>query len=224
MPNFKLISAETDLDSMDLVPLDWDAYVGDIPFHVYRIPGFVHSIVHKFGENDYWACRRNEKPTYHTLIKWNGYAPYWGIRVEETNYYESGLGVGYGQGAIMYTTSCWITRNGKEFYRVKAGSLESALVKAQFTLTELQEHPLNFHEIDFDKKLVGRKIYYNEQPAVLLGMSYEGNVHIRSESPGGFRREAWQDSIGVEDIEYYEGRKLEITRDLLSDKIWWFRS
>lgn len=113
-----------------------------------------------------------------------------------------------------------ITRNDEDFYYVPGGRGYS-IPKALMLINEIQEHPLDFCTIDFDKKMVGRKIWYNSQPAIIERyINRQCCVMIipdgaeRFETPAEFAKEhLWGEE---------EARRLKI--DCLADeRVWWFR-
>lgn len=66
----------------------------------------------------------------------------------------------------------YITRNGVPFYRLDpivdhATNVYNGTLRALRLIEEIKRHPLRFDEIDYDKKLIGRHVWYRSQPAII---------------------------------------------------------
>lgn len=151
-----------------------------LPYQVVRVYNtnyepMCHCIGGKYGDNNWYCYRlfhtidhrdRNEyridwniEPSLTNLREFNGEAPVYGIHFCPTNYYRKDE---WRKGA-----DCYITRNGKRFFEISGRDIDYCLPKAQVILTQLQEHPIWFSERGWNKKLVGRKVWYNRQPAIV---------------------------------------------------------
>lgn len=211
----KLIDKDTVIPK--LTPMDWDVVVKGRPFYVAHIPGYVHCI-RGWGEPiDLWAWPRNEEPSYDNLVEYELDSPVaWGLNYHEGRYIKCKWDDTMLRGGAGTT----ITRNDEDFYYVPGGRGYS-IPKALMLIGEIQEHPLNFCTIDFDKKMVGRKIWYNSQPAI-IERYINGQCCVmiipdgaeRFETPAEFAKEPLWDEE--------DARRLKI--DCLADKrVWWFR-
>ena len=77
MCELKYITPETDLTKIE--PNDWDVVVGERGYQVYRVPGYVHTIASRSGNNEYWCCPVGTKPTHKNLIPFDGEPIVWGV-------------------------------------------------------------------------------------------------------------------------------------------------
>lgn len=155
--------------------IDWDLVVNGEPYSVAHMEGFVHTRGGRWGINDLWAWPRGQEPTYHNLIPFNSKYPVtWGLEYIEYNkskYHEHDWGDDSEIDAVCGT---WITRNGKRFYFVR-GEMAYSLPKAQSLIFYINEGPINFNSINWEKKLVGRKIWYNDEPAIVESLWFDEN-------------------------------------------------
>ncbi len=206
-------------DLSKIKPYDWDLEIRGVPYYVCRIEGYCHSISWQGGNetrNELWCYPRNEEPSFGNLVEYNLKSPVaFGIQYDETRYVkckwdecETRMGCG--------TT---ITRNGRPFYRV-SGYRSYSVPKAIALLSEIEEHPLDFLSIDYDKKMIGRKIWYNGQPGVITGY-IDGQCCVMI-APDGFDKWKVPPEFKNELGDYEEERELKIDC-LESKRIWWFR-
>lgn len=213
MAKIKLIDENTDLSHLKK-PIGWDLEVKGVPYDVYRVDGYNHTIGGKYGENCYWACPEGEKPTFENLIGFNGDAPTWGVIFERNNYTKHK----WGETSVECNGSCWITRNGKLFYNIPARFMDYGLAKAQHILVQLlEECPLWLAERNWKENAIGRKIWYREQPAIITRISSDNELWIVPDGIEKFKAPVYWGNDDYED--YSDGLMVE----LLSPNIYWFR-
>lgn len=212
----KLINETTDIDSLKIRPLSWDIVINDRPYYACFIEGYVHSIGGHFGANNIWAYPRDEKPTYKNLIEFESNTTVcWGLRYEpklntKTKWDETRV---YDHNKIV------ITRNGKDF--CYCYTLEEAFYKLKL----VDEHLMNLFEIDFDKNVVGRKIWWRNEPAIITGFNWGiGTVNIK---PDGMNRFSIPNEFNQndEDREFYCGGEglSSLHTSIFDNHIGWFR-
>ena len=87
MSEIRLITEDTDIDSLKMSKMDWDVEVKGVPYQVVRIEGYIHSIGGRWGENNLWMYPRFEVPTYGNLVEYccNNCGVCWGIKYEPHN-------------------------------------------------------------------------------------------------------------------------------------------
>ncbi|MEN2464943.1 hypothetical protein [Ornithinibacillus sp. JPR2-1] len=214
MAQIKLIDENTDLSKLKN-PVGWDLEIKGVPYDVYRVDGYIHTIGGKFGENCYWACPAGANPSYYNLIEFNGDAPTWGVIFDRVNYTKNK----WGEKSVEANGNCWITRNGKNFYRVPARYLDYGLAKAQYLLVKLlEECPLWLAERKWKENAIGRKIWYQNQPAKITRINDENELWVVPDGIDRFIAPAhWNGIMGWDS--YSEGLYV----DLLSEDIYWFR-
>jgi hypothetical protein len=221
---FKSPDKDTDFSKIDKTKYNWDLVINGKPYDIWRLDGFIHLIGGKYGNNDLWCCPADEEPSFENLIGFDGEAPTWGIQASKGNYVKTKWGDTECRGGGGWT----ITRNGVPFYEGGCRDLEYGLSKAQAELVKIQEHPIGFGMRDWEDELVGRHIYYHEQPAIITSVIGDGQLCAMiapdkqftewfkphcwySESDGDFGwDEEWQSMGAIKD-------------DLLILHIWWFR-
>jgi hypothetical protein len=235
--------------------LDWDCVIRGLPWQVVRatyhpeglpekdkFPRSIgihlnHCLGGRHGENN-WYCyplyRRinkdnirddpeyelfDEGPTPDNLIKYNGRSVNWSISFEETNYLR--------KGEMREGGRCTIWRNGKKFFEVGAREMNYGLASAQQIVMRLQEHPINFWSRKWKEELIGRKIWWNNDPCIVSSIiEDQGCVIIQADTKciQFFRPSAWQiDASDVIDpFTHYNGGE-DIKADYLDPHINWFR-
>ncbi|MCM1295180.1 MAG: hypothetical protein NC311_06535 [Muribaculaceae bacterium] len=164
MADIRLIKEDTDLSI--LRPLKWDAVLNGREYKVFDAPGFVHTIGDRWGENSYWACPRDEAPTHSNLVEFNGYAPAWGIKIEEINCYKCK----WDEPEMRQGLIAVITRNGEDFYPVMASNIAYAYAEAYRLLcTKIQEGVINFADYHYwESDIEGHHILYMGRPYTLF--------------------------------------------------------
>lgn len=213
MTDIRLIQKDTILPP--LKHMDWDVVINGIPHYVVQIEGYIHTIGGRYGENDLWAYPRDKAPTYDTLVEFGCDEPVaWGIRFEPHNYTKTKWG----------ETEAWsgggvaITRNGKIFCHV-TGGLNYGIDKARAMIVEFNEHPLNLNFIDFDKKAIGRKVWWRSEPAIVTRYIHKQACVILE--PDGIKRFTVPSEFAKEGSDYYEDGIVKT--NILDPHIWWFR-
>lgn len=215
MSEIKLINKDTDLSKLRK-PVGWDLEVEGVPYDVYRVDGYIHTIGGKWGGNCYWACPAGHRPTYENLIEFSGDAPTWGVTFDRVNYIKSK----WDETSIEANGSCWITRNGKRFYQIPARYMDYGLATAQHLIVRLSEDcPLHLNERTWREQAIGNKIWYEGQPAIITRITQDNDLWIEPDGIEKFKAPIhWGDEFDYED--YEDGLRVE----LLSPNIKWFRN
>ena len=213
MCEIKLVDKNTNLSN--LKPLNWDIIINNRPYYVVRIEGYVHTIGGHWGENNLWAYPRDEKPSYKNLIEFTSdEVVCWGIKYEpeiRTHYK-------YGESETRKVGGVIITRNGKRFYTV-GGGLHYGIDKARVLIEEFKEHPINTYSIDFDKKVIGRKVWWRSQPGIITSW-VDGQACVIIE-PDGIPCFFVPEEFNNDNSFYYVDEPIKA--DILDKHIWWFR-
>lgn len=212
MANIKLIEKDTDLSGLKR-PIGWDLEIKGVPYDVYQVDGHIHTIGGKWGENSYWACPAGETPTYENLVQFNGDAPTWGVTFDRVNYTRNK----WDEDSVECNGQCWITRNGKKFYEIPARYMDYGLAKAQSLLVDLLEScPLYLAERTWKEQAIGKKIWYDGQPAIIERINDENELWV---IPDGIP--CFNPPVGWEGD--YDDYKDGLRTSLLSTSITWFR-
>lgn len=215
--NCRSIEKDTDLSFLRK-PIGWDLEINGEPFDVYSVPGYYHTIGGRYGNNDYWCCPAGVKPTYKNLIGFCGEAPTWGIVYEQGNYIKSK----WSYTEVRRSGNCYITRNDKKFYEIDGRDMDYCLAKAQYYLVQLQEHFISFGLREWKKELIGRKIWFYNDPAIVERViEDQGCVWIKPDSIECFTRHAWD--TNEEDDHWYEEFKDGCKIDYLDKNTQWMR-
>ena len=214
----KLIEKDTDIDSLKMTRYDWDVIVNDKPYFIVRIEGYNHAIRGYDEPLNVWAYPRDEKPCYNNLIPFYSKEPVkWGIIYNPMNSYKTR----HGDGEIDTIGGVTITRNGVPFYTV-GGGLNYGIDKARVLITQIHEHPIDLNMIDFDKKVVGRKVWYRSEPGIITRyINRQACVIIEPDGMKEFSIPAEYDND--EDRCIFDEDRDYIKDEIFSNHICWFR-
>jgi hypothetical protein len=208
----KLINKDTDIDILKIRQLGWDIEIDGRPYYACFIDDYVHSIGGHWGENNIWGYPRDEEPSYDNLIELQIGSPVnWGIRYEPHHT----LKTKWDRTRADTSNQVIITRNGKDFYNC------FSIAKAQAILETIDDHPMNLDEIDFDKKVVGRKIWWRSEPAIITKFNW--GICTVSIKPDGIEHFSIPAEHRKDEIPYYEDGESSIHTSIFDNHIWWFR-
>ena len=215
MTDIKLIDKDTNISELKMRKMDWNVVMNGKPFQVVRIEGYVHTIGGRWGENDLWVYPRDEEPTYENLIEYNSERPVmWGINFNPHHYVRSK----WDETEMRYSGAVTITRNGEDFYTL-FGGMNYGIDKARVLISEIEEHPLGLNEIDYDKNIIGRKVWWRSQPAVIT-MWMKGQACVLLE-PDGI--ESFKKPAEYENDDMMFGEEKDIKTSIFDKHIYWFR-
>ena len=143
----------------------------------------------------------------------------WGINIEETAIIKTKWDDASLRQGVSYT----ITRNDKPLVEGRAGSIEGAYINARKTIFELEDSSAEIGTIDWEQKLIGRKIWYGNDAAIIDHV-FGAEIWIVPDKQAHQDKfttpESWKEESDWMDFSEYEnGLKTEIT----SPKISWFR-
>lgn len=217
MAELREITKDTDLSKCEVHYLNWDVNIKGKDFIVCRIPGYPHGEGGKFGVNDYYCFPADEKPSYENLMPWWSDEPVrWGIRVDSNNYVHHH----WDDSEVDHNYITTITRNDRDFYTIHSRDMSYGIAKAQVFITEVREDVVEVAKRDFDKDLVGRKIWYNGMPAVIDRYIW-GDHSIWIVADNERHRFEFPDYM-KDDYGYWEEYQDGMSVSCLSPKIEWF--
>ena len=209
MSEIRLISARTDISQLHMRKVGWDVVICGRPFQVVDIEGYVHTIGGRWGDNSYWAYPLDEAPTYENLVEFCADDPIcWGITYAPRLYIKGK----WDESKARRTEGIMITRNGELFS--DAHSLIDALQKIE----QYREHPMSLDERGYAEKVIGRKVWWRSQPAVITRF-IKGQACVILE-PDGISKFAVPPEF-ADDPPYYEDN--DIKTSITDGHIWWFR-
>ena len=213
MTDIKLIEKDTNIAELKIEKLNWDVVMRGKPFYVVRIEGYVHTIGGKYGDNNLWAYPRDEEPSYKNLIEFDSEPVLWGINFNPHHYVKSK----WDETEMRYSGEVTITRNGEDFYTLWGG-INYGIDKARVLISEIEEHPLGFNEIDYDTKMIGRKVWWRSQPAVITYL-VRGQACVILK-PDGIEKFKMSEEFKNDDA---FNEELDIKADIFDRHVWWFR-
>ena len=213
MTDIKLIKKDTNISELKMSKIPWDIEINGIPYQVVRIEGYVHSIGGRHGENNLWMYPRNSNPTYETLIEYQceGCGVCWGIRYAPHNYVRTK----WDETECYTSGGAMITRNGKDFYFCRSG-----IDEARWLVKLLNEHPLGLNEYGFAEKMIGRKVWWRSEPAIITSWIGNGQACVILE-PDGI--DSFTKPAEFVDDDCMDDEERDIKTDIFDKHIWWFR-
>ena len=210
MPIIKLIDRTTDISRLKMRQMNWDTVINEKSYFVVSIEDYIHTIGGKYGNNNLWAYPRSEKPSCENLVQFDGEPVCWGINYAPYNHAR------YRHGELETRTigNVFITRNGEKFCDVRGG-----IERARCMMSDFLEHPMDLNEIDFDKNVIGRKVWWRSEPAVVT--SYISGQACVILEPDGIPQFTTPAEFAGEECECYVDD--DVKADILDKHIWWFR-
>jgi hypothetical protein len=205
-----------DMDTLVYKKMPWDVTVGKIPYQVIKVEGHAHTIGGKldWGEgNCFWAYPYGEEMSFDNLIEFDGEpGARWGIEYYPTNY----IKCKYDETEIRKGRHLIITRNEEPFYE---GFMTFHEALSYILDNRLDDHPMDLNNRDFDKNVIGRKVWWRSEPGVITHYC-KGQAAVIIK-PDGIERFTEPREFADDDWPIEED--IEIKADIFSDHIWWYR-
>lgn len=166
---------------------------------------------HSRQDNDIYA--RDE---YGHVYGFDGHRRLIDVKIVSENYLKESH---YSGDEIRKSVTGYIFCDGEQVYEFFSRDPQYALLRAHSLIGELGGHPSAWLSKSERQKLVGRKIYFKQTPAVIASLITEqGAIIIETEDKRPFPAMPW-DSDGF----MVHEPSSTIKEDVLSASIWWFR-
>lgn len=208
--------------------IDWDFELNGKPMQLFKAGDkYCHSIGGKddftndmyFFPLEIWP---NVTPEDCRPFSDRDLAPKWSIHVEPYCSFKTK----WGDESMRSSIIAKIYRNGKCFGAKHGFTHNDAYIAAYSYLQKLIDHPVNFFSRNWKSELLNRKIYYDNQPAIVSNVWVDEsgcNIYVKpdKEKIAGFVPQGhWlEDKDEVQNWEYDEGTGAELT----CSSIYWFR-
>ena len=134
------------------------------------------------------------------------------VEIEEYNYLKQS---GLSGDEVRKGGTCRIFFNGKQVYEFFFREVERAFHRAASVVDALKESPSSMWE---SEKLLGRKIYYRDHPAIITSVIAEQGCIIVEPDGCVFSTPPWALQDG-----YPAGNSQSVKTEVISPDIWWFR-
>lgn len=215
MAEINLIQKE-EIPNLKFSKLNWDVVMNGKAYQVIKVKDHAHCIGGKldYGEgNNLWAYPLNEEMTYENLVEFDGVpGARWGFEYKPAHYIRNK----WDEVSIERGRKLIITRNDEVFYD-EFMTIHEML--AYVLDNKLDEHPLDLNERDFDKKCVGRKVWYRSQPAIIDSfVNKRACVILKPDGIDEFSKPNEYDND-----DYWEECKDEVMTSIFDQNIYWFR-
>ena len=207
-----------DIDTLVYKKMPWDVTIGKKPYQVIRVEGHAHTIGGKLDWGDgkgncFWAYPYDEEMSFDNLVEFDGVpGARWGIEYYPTNY----IKCKYDESEIRRGRHLVITRNEEPFYE---GFMTFHEALSYILDNRLDDHPMDLNNRDFDKNVIGRKVWWRSEPGVITHYC-KGQAAVIIE-PDGIKKftrpREYSDSI----VPIEEDADVKV--DIFDKHIWWFR-
>ena len=130
-------------------------------------------------EDTWFICRRDcpeDKITDNLIrVSRDDIGVRWGFRIKENSYIKCKWDDELFRTNVPYV----ITRNDEDFIEGGSNSLENAYIRVMSTINDLKDAPMpvSTGEIDWDKNLIGAKVWFDDQPAIVQSV-YKSEVWL----------------------------------------------
>ena len=166
------------------------------------------------GTPNNWWLKYDRSDGYYDWVPWVDKLtkrPCFEIKIREGNH----MKYKWDEWNIKGGVYCEIILNGEKVYEFRARDIEYVMAKATVLKNQILEHPFDFTNPD---EMVGRKVYYREQPAIVERVILDqGCVILKKDGTGNFSKPAyWDDEMDWEE-------ESTVKEEIFSDHIWWFR-
>lgn len=160
MTTFKCNPIKEDTDLSKLKRYSWDVVLEGEEYYVYRLEGYVHTFGGHYHCNDLYCCRRTEEPSYKTLLRFDAEPIRYGVISKHNNYVND-------RDYVCDSYNFTIIRNDVEIFNFNSSSLELGMAQSQVFIDKIKDHPINFIDIDYHTRVLGRLIKYMGEPAYI---------------------------------------------------------
>lgn len=175
------------------------------PYQAVIISEYFHSI----GEGGYvWIYPRGEKPTLHNLLPFDGEPCLWGMNQWLWNDYNNTV--------VDSRSHVIITRNNIPFVKI------DDVPRAIYILNKLRhnDHPLNLDSFDYDKAMIGRKVWVRDQKAIITSFIKGQACVILEPEDGKF---VCPNEFKHDPVAWSDESEKRIKISIFSESIGWFR-
>lgn len=176
-----------------------------------------------FGEHPH---ARNDNTIYAragdgTIYDFDGHRRLIDIEIKSKNYLkESGLS----GDEIRKEVTGKIFVDGIQVYEVSGREVASTLLRIHHLIIKIGEHSSHWFSAEERKNMIGRKIWYHDQPATIIRTIDDQGAIIIATEPGFKPPRSSEDP---DEYDYWddwkEGDHYEVKDDVLSPHIWWWR-
>jgi len=147
--------------------LDWDLQIKGVPYQVVKYDGWNNEDYVCYPIKGCTSIKDYFIPTDENLELINchgvrGEAPTWEIKQEKGKHLKSK----WDETSLRFSCLTTIYRNGVSFFEF-GGSEDYAYHKAKSFLVEVLEGPINFNSRFWLEELIGRKVNYNGEAAII---------------------------------------------------------
>lgn len=198
-------------DYSKLKPLSYHPTDSDISLNIYCNGNIL--------PDGWFACRSGKEPNRENLRpidRQHFEACLWDFKIEAYNKFDSS-----NEWSTGYEVN--IFRNRKRFHREYRKTLQSAALFALEYIRKCSgDHPLDINEADWKEKNIGRKVWWNQQPAIVTEI-LDDKITLKADYEDGSKFKdipSWGDDNDIlfddEDREY-------VLISIFDDAIDWFR-
>ena len=215
-----------------LVRLDWDIILQSTPYYGYHFEPDYDKLsaedCARFDIDKWFICKRDcpEEEIVNNLVEAS--SKDMGIRwkVEIAEYLR--IKNKWGEDDLRRTCGLRIYRNDKLFYEEGCGTRQRGMRIAEDLIEDWQCHVLDICTIDFDKKMIGRKVWFRDEPAIINNFCWGmASVEVIPDREAGCekfsRPKRYQKDVDDGMYDYWPEYEYGLLVPLNSHDIDWFR-
>ena len=212
-----------------LARLDWDIVLYSTPYYGYHFePDFDKLPNHMIDIDKWFICRRDcpEDEIVNNLVEASrkDMGLRWKIEVEEHLHVKCK----WEDEDLRRTCSLKIYRNDKLFYEEGCGTRQRGMRIAENLIEDWQCHVLDIGTIDFDTKMIGRKVWFRDEPAIVESFCWgSASVNLIPDKDAGCekfsRPKRYQRDIDDGMYDYWPEYEYGLIVPLNSHDVDWFR-
>lgn len=182
----------------------------------------LHQGEHKHSSQDNkFYVKIGDSGTQDDYVGFNGHWNLVDVQFESSNYLKSSYLSG---DEVRKTGMCKIFSDRIQVYEFFYRELNWALIKAANVISQLEEHASWWMRKDERAKLVGRKVYYHDEPAIITSIIEEqGCVILKPDGMEVFKDPIWLLEDKKDGQLWDMDERSSVKDDVLSPHIWWFR-
>ena len=149
------------------------------------------------------------------LVAFDGERVCWGLKYDTWNYTKTK----WGDTEVRSSSLITITRNGEPFYDTHG--IHKALDLLEYL--RANEHPLDLQDYGYDKKCIGRKVWWKGQKAIVSRWVKGQACVILTPDPEIGKFTCPAEWVG-NDIMWHDENTTELKIDIFSHNVDWFRN
>lgn len=174
---------------------------------------------HTRNDNRIYARTKNG-----SIYGFNGHIGLWSVDVQEANYLKSS---GFSGDEIRKGGSAKIYLDGGLVRDIFFRDIMRVFREIETFIEQYQDFSFPWHTTELRKELTNRKVYFRDTCAIVKSVSLDGSVNLIPDKEAGVMRfpsPPWARGSDDDEELFADEYSEEMSVDIMSKDIWWFRS